>query len=142
MVTILDKIEILNTKYGSKDKLVSLLDILQTNIAHSIRDEPKPIPPLKKKVEMEKIQLVLERDDENYLLTKSCYDKRQLFAQRVLNNDKEIKEITYSLLVSTKDVHTHNSEDDLKRFLTELVNEIARVSVSETGAVIPKDEEL
>jgi hypothetical protein len=142
MATIVEKIAALNTKYGSKEQTMDIIDMLQKQVAFLIRQEQPPAPPLKKVFEFEKIQLILDKVDVNYLLAFSKHSKRSLFASRTFLNDMELKEMVYNTLIFKKDVDVNNKEENLKTYIEELVNEIANVTQSEIDAIIPTDETL
>lgn len=142
MPTLSEKTAILITAYEGQENLNYILKVLGNEVAHNILQAPKPIPPLKRRVEFGKIQLVLDKQDENYLLALSKYNKRAAIAQRTIQNDTTLQEITYRLLIAKKDVDTANTEADLKTYLEELTNEIAQVTAEEESATIPADETL
>lgn len=142
MATILEKTTALLTTYGSQENLNYILKVIGNEISHSILQEVKPVPPLKVKVELGKTQLILDKQDENYLLSLSKFNKRTAVAQRSIQNDSTLQDITYRLLVANYDVDLANSETDLRGYLVELTNEIAQVTSEELAAVIPADQTI
>ena len=142
MVTIGQKTTVLLTAYGGQETLNYILKVLGTEVSHEILQEAKPVPPLKTKVELGKTQLLLDYLDENYLLALAKYNKRKATAQRGINNDTTLQDITYRLLVSNNPVDTNNSEADLKQYLIDLTNELAQVTPEEIAASIPADQTI
>lgn len=142
MVTIIQKTAALLTEYGTQENLNYILKVLGNDVAHSIMQEVKPVPPLKIKVELGKTQLILDKQDENYLLSLSKYNKRVAIAQRSIQNDVTLQEITYRLLIANYPVDTANSETDLRDYLVDLTNQVAQVTQEEINAVIPTDQTI
>lgn len=142
MATIAQKTTALITVYEGQETLNYILKVIGNEISHSILQEPVPIPPLKTKIEFGKTQLILDKQDENYLLAKSKDLKRKSIAQRSIQNDVTLQEITYRLLISKHPVDIDNSEEDLKNYLIDLVNELAQVTSEEDTAIIPIDETI
>lgn len=142
MPTLLEKINTLSVAYGGQEPLNIVLKAIGTDIAHEIMKEARPIPPLKKVEKYGKVQLVLDEQDENYLLCLSKYNKRRGVAQRAIQNDITLQDTTFRLLIVNNPVDTNNSEADLKTYLQSTVNESALVTAEEETATIPVDETL
>lgn len=142
MATIIEKTNALIGAYGSQENLNYILKVIGNEIAHSILQEIRPIPPLKIKIEVGKTQLILDKLDENYLLSLSKHTKRTSIAQRSIQNDSTLQDITYRLLIAKKDVDLDSSEAALKTYLEDLVNEIAQVTNEELMAIIPVDQTI
>lgn len=142
MPNILEKTIALATTYGGQEPLNTMLKTLGTLVANTILREPKPIPPLKKLVEYGKTQLVLDKQDENYLLALSKYQKRITVAQRSNQNDTTLQDITFRVLVANYPVDTANSQEQLKGYLEDLASEVAGVTLEEENAILPDDETL
>lgn len=142
MANIQVKTQALIDAYGSQENLNYILKVLGTNISHDILQEVHPEPPLKTKIEFGKTQLILDKLDENYLLKLSRYNKRKSTAQRAIQNDTNLQDITYRLLVANNPVDTNNTEVQLKQYLIDLTDELAQVTPEEQNATIPEDEQL
>jgi hypothetical protein len=139
---ILQKTQALLAAYQSQETLNYVLKVIGNDIAHLVMNEAIPVPPLKVVPEYGKQQLILDKQDENYLLKLSRHRKRQAIAQRSIQNDTTLQEITYRLLIARYPVDTNNTEANFREYLEELLDDIAQVTPEEKAAVIPDDETL
>lgn len=141
-MSILAKTAALVAAYQDQETLNYVLKAIGTKVSKDVLQEAAPLPPLKKRVRFGKTELVLDEQDENYLLSLSRHRKRKSVAQLMLQNDTNTQDNAYRLIVANHPVDADNSEADLESYIIAISDDLAGVTLAEKNAVIPTDETL